>query len=284
MKHFHLYLISDSTGETINAVAKAVCTQFVNAEAQMHSYGSVRGQKALSRILALISKNPGPVMFSMVEGDLRNALENHCEKLQVPSMAVLDPFVTTMGAYLNVEINARAGSQHAMDTDYFRRIAAFNYTIQHDDGQSQDDLDEADIILTGVSRTSKTPTCMYLANRGIRAANVPLVPDVPPPHELLTAKRPLIVGLVNSPERLLHIRKSRFHSWDAPHTPPEANILQETSARDYTDPTHIKNEMAEARRLFARQNWPVIDVTRRSIEEISSAILNLYQTHKEQDL
>ncbi|MGI9439739.1 MAG: pyruvate, water dikinase regulatory protein [Parvibaculales bacterium] len=272
MKHFHLHLISDSTGETINAVAHAVCTQFVSVEAKMHAYSLVRSQKALKRVLAAISENPGPVMFSIVDGDMRVTLEKHCEKLRIPCMPVLDPLVATMGAYLNVEIDARPGSQHTLDTNYFRRIAAFNYTIQHDDGQSQGDLDDADIILTGVSRTSKTPTCMYLANRGIKAANVPLVPGVSPPNELLNAKGPLIVGLTNSPERLMHIRKSRLNS------------LHEEGATNYADPVQIKSETAEARRLFARQKWPVIDVTRRSIEEVSSAILNLYQDYKQQDL
>ena len=154
-----------------------------------------------------------------------------------------------------------------MDTDYFKRIAALNYTIRHDDGQSQGDLDDADVILTGVSRTSKTPTCMYLANRGIKAANVPLVPGIDPPNELLNAKRPLIVGLTTSTERLMQIRKNRLLS------------MQEANETEYVDPELIKSETAEARRLFARNNWPVIDVTRRSIEEIASAILNLYQEH-----
>ena len=154
-----------------------------------------------------------------------------------------------------------------MDTDYFKRIAALNYTIRHDDGQSQGDLDDADVILTGVSRTSKTPTCMYLANRGIKAANVPLVPGIDPPSELLNATRPLIVGLTTSTERLMQIRKNRLLS------------MHEANETEYVDPELIKGETAEARRLFARNNWPVIDVTRRSIEEIASAILNLYQEH-----
>ena len=153
------------------------------------------------------------------------------------------------------------------DTDYFQRIAALNYTIQHDDGQSQNDLNEADVILTGVSRTSKTPTCMYLANRGLKAANVPLVPGIDPPEELLTATRPLIVGLTTSPERLLQIRKNRLLS------------LNEDNDTEYIDPEQIKSETTEARRLFARQKWPIIDVTRRSIEETASTILNLYQAH-----
>ncbi len=272
MKYFHLHLISDSTGETINAVAKAVCSQLVGAEVKTHSYGLVRSKKALTRVLEAIDENPGPVMFSIVEKDLFHDLEKACGRLQVPCMSVLDPFVATLGAYLNVEISAKPGTQHTLDTDYFRRIAAINYTIQHDDGQSQGDLDEADIILAGVSRTSKTPTCMYLANRGIKAANVPLISGMEPPRELLDVQTALIVGLTNSPERLLHIRKNRLLS------------LQEDSQTDYIDPEQIKNETAEARRLFAREKWPVIDVTRRSIEETASAILNLYQDHRQQEI
>ena len=268
MKYFHLHLISDSTGETLNAVAKAICAQFVGAQAKMHSYGLVRGKKALARALESINENPGPVMFSIVEKKARDQLEKTCKNLQIPCMSVLEPFVATIGAYLNVEINAKPGRQHALDTDYFRRIAALNWTIQHDDGQSQNDLDEADVILVGVSRTSKTPTCMYLANRGIKAANVPLVPSLQLSRELLALQGPLIVGLANSPERLMHIRKNRLLS------------LHEGKQTDYVNPAHIKQETAEARRLFARQKWPVIDVTRRSIEEIASAIINLYQTHK----
>lgn len=264
-KYYHLHLISDSTGETINVVAKAVCAQFVGAHAIEHVYGLVRGKKPLTRAIASIEENPGPVMFSIIDAELRQTLERACNRLHIPCMSVLDPFVTTMGAYLNAEISGKPGSQHEMDTDYFKRIAALNYTIRHDDGQSQGDLDDADIILTGVSRTSKTPTCMYLANRGIKAANVPLVPGIDPPNELISATRPLIVGLTTSTERLMQIRKNRLLS------------MHEDSETEYVDPALIKHETAEARRLFARNNWPVIDVTRRSIEEIASAILNLYQ-------
>ena len=265
---FHLHMISDSTGETVNALAKAVCAQFVAAQAVEHSYGLVRGQKALTRAIDSITENPGPVMYSILDVDLRRKLQQACDQLNIPCMSVLDPFVTSVGAYLNAEISGKPGGQHALDTDYFRRIAALNYTIQHDDGQSQGDLDDADIIITGVSRTSKTPTCMYLANRGIKAANVPLVPGIAPPQELLDARRPLIVGLTTSTERLMQVRKNRLMS------------LNEDAETEYVDPELIKTETADARRLFARQKWPVLDVTRRSIEEVASAILNLYNDHE----
>ncbi len=264
-KYFHLHLISDSTGETINAVAKAVCTQFETAHPIEHNYGLVRSAKQLERAIENIEKNPGPVLFSIVNQELRYRLEQICAKLAVPSMSVLDPFITAMAAYLNVPVSGKVGGQHEMNKDYFRRIAALNYTMMHDDGQSQNDLQEADIILTGVSRTSKTPTCMYLANRGFKAANVPLIRGIEIPAELLRVKGPLIVGLTTSVERLLHIRKNRLL------------LLNEATETNYIDPDNIKQEITEARRLMARQNWPIIDVSRRSIEEVATAILNLHQ-------
>ena len=270
MKYFHLHLISDSTGETIQAVARAVCAQFVEAQTVEHIYGLVRSKKALDRAIEAVKQDPGPVMYSILDDALRSQLHEVCDSLAVPCLSVLDPFVKQLAPYLQVEVNGKPGSQHIMDSDYFRRINALNYTIQHDDGQSQNDLAGADIILTGVSRTSKTPTCIYLANRGYKAANVPLVPGVTPPSELMELKRPLIVGLINSPERLRAIRRNRLLT------------LNEESETDYVDPDLIRSEIAEARRLFARQQWPVIDVSRRSVEEIASAILNLYQEHERQ--
>ncbi|CAI8222358.1 MAG: Putative pyruvate, phosphate dikinase regulatory protein [Alphaproteobacteria bacterium] len=265
---FHLHLISDSTGETVQAVARAVCAQFVNAEPREHIYGLVRGKKALARALDEMEQNPGPVLYSILDDGLRSELHAACDKMGVPCLSLLQPFVNSLAPYLKVEIANKPGGQHAMDTDYFRRINALNYTIQHDDGQSQGDLNQADIVLTGVSRTSKTPTCIYLANRGYKAANVPLVPGMAPPAELLQAHHPLVVGLTNSPERLQAIRRNRLLT------------LNEGSETEYIDPELIRGEVAEARRLFARQKWPVIDVTRRSVEEIASAILNLYQEHE----
>ena len=265
---FHLHLISDSTGETVQAVARAVCAQFVNAEPQEHIYGLVRGKKALARALEEMHENPGPVLYSILDEGLRSELHAACDKMAVPCLSLLQPFVNSLAPFLKVEIANKPGGQHALDTDYFRRINALNYTIQHDDGQSQGDLNEADIVLTGVSRTSKTPTCIYLANRGYKAANIPLVSGMRPPSELLEARRPLIVGLTNSPERLQAIRRNRLLT------------LNEDSETEYIDPELIRGEVAEARRLFTRQKWPVIDVTRRSVEEIASAILNLYQEHE----
>ncbi len=245
---FHLHLVSDATGETLNMVARAACAQYEDARPIEHVYALVRG----------------PKMFTMVNVKLRERLEKRCAELQTPCISVLDPAMGALGQYLGKESSHKPGSQHIMDAEYFDRIAALNYTMAHDDGQSAGDLDEADIILLGVSRTSKTPTCIYLANRGIKAANIPIVPNTPLPPDLETVEHPLIVGLTTSPDRLVQIRKNRLLS------------LHENTDTDYVAPDVVADEISFARRLFARNAWPVIDVTRRSIEETAAAVLNLY--------
>lgn len=261
---FHLHLVSDATGETLNAVARAACAQYEDARPVEHVYALVRGPKQLERVLGEIETSPGIVMFTMVNDELRKRLETRCYEMQVPCISVLDPAMQALGSYLGKEISHKPGSQHAMDAEYFGRIDALNYTMSHDDGQSAGDLDDADIILLGVSRTSKTPTCIYLANRGIKAANIPIVPGTPLPPDLETASHPLIVGLTTSPDRLIQIRKNRLLS------------LHEKTDTDYVSPEAVSDEVAYARRLYARNSWPVIDVTRRSIEETAAAVLNLY--------
>ena len=261
---FHLHLVSDATGETLNAVARAACAQFEDVRPIEHVYALVRGPKQLARAMAEIEQAPGLVMFTMVNEALRAELEARCAELAIPYLSVLDPVMGALGTYLGKESSHIPGSQHAMNAEYFGRIEALNYTMAHDDGQTAGDLDEADIILVGVSRTSKTPTCIYLANRGIKAANIPVVPQVPLPTDLEAATHPLIVGLTASPDRLVQIRKNRLLS------------LNEEKETDYVDRTAVSEEIAFARKLFNRQGWPVIDVTRRSIEETAAAVLNLY--------
>lgn len=261
---FHLHLVSDATGETLNAVARAACAQYEDAQPIEHVYALVRGPKQLERVLGEIEAAPGMVMFTMVNDDLRQRLESRCNELQTPCISVLDPVMLALGAYLGKKSSHKPGLQHAMDAEYFGRIEALNYTMSHDDGQSFGDLDNADIILVGVSRTSKTPTCIYLANRGIKAANIPIVPGVILPPDLETATRPLIVGLTTSPDRLIQIRKNRLLS------------LHENTHTSYVDHDTVEEEVAFARKLCARHGWPVIDVTRRSIEETAAAVLNLY--------
>ncbi|MEQ8282329.1 MAG: pyruvate, water dikinase regulatory protein [Parvibaculum sp.] len=261
---FHLHLVSDATGETLNTVARAACAQYEDARPIEHVYALVRGPKQLERVLGEIEAAPGIVMFTMVNDELRARLERRCAELQSPCISVLDPAMLALGQYLGKEISHKPGSQHIMDAEYFGRITALNFTMAHDDGQSAGDLNDADVILLGVSRTSKTPTCIYLANRGIKAANIPIVPGAVLPADLETAKHPLIVGLTTSPDRLVQIRKNRLLS------------LHEKADTDYVEPEVVAEEVAFARKLFARNGWPVIDVTRRSIEETAAAVLNLY--------
>jgi len=264
VKSVHLHLVSDSTGETVRSVARACLSQFEGVTPVEHFWSLVRSEAHLTKVIAGIEAHPGPVLFTMVADGLRESLLGACQRLQVPSISVLDPAMAALAGYLGEESGHRPGRQHAMDADYFRRIEAMNFTLAHDDGQLSHDLDKADIILVGVSRTSKTPTSLYLANRGYRVANIPMVPGVPVPETLFQMKDSLIVGLTNDPGRLVQVRKSRLLS------------LNEQAETDYVDIERVKEEVAEARRMFTRAQWPVIDVTRRSIEETAAAIMTLY--------
>lgn len=262
---FHLHLVSDATGETLNAVAKAACAQFELVQPIEHTYSLVRSARQLERVIAEIETAPGVVMFTLVQPPLRRRLEERCRELQMPCIPILDPVLQALRSYLGTETHvSKPGVQHELDADYFRRIDALTYTMAHDDGQNVADLNAADIVLVGVSRTSKTPTCIYLANRGIKAANIPVVPGVPLPGELELLDHPLVVGLTVSPERLVQIRRNRLIS------------MGQSEETDYVDIELIRAEMQAARRVFAINGWPVIDVTRRSIEETAAAILNLY--------
>jgi hypothetical protein len=269
--YFHLHLVSDSTGETLNAVAKAACAQYDMGRPIEHIHTLVRNVRQLDAAMAEIEEFPGIVLHTMVNPDLRNALDDRCRALGQPSFAVLEPVLNLLGAYLGAESSHRPGAQHELDARYFARIEALNFAMIHDDGQSVETLNGADVILVGVSRTSKTPTCIYLANRGIKAANVPLVLGIPAPRQLDQVERPLIVGLLASPERLIQIRRNRLLA------------LEETSETDYVNLDTVRMEVAHARRLFSDKNWPVIDVTRRSIEETAAAIINLVSRHRNKD-
>lgn len=265
--YFHLHLVSDSTGETLNAVAKAACAQFDMGRPIEHVYPLVRNRKQLERAFAEIESAPGLVMHTMVNQELRELLDARCRELGQPSVAVLDPVMSLLGSYLGAEVSHRPGAQHELDAKYFARIDALNYTMAHDDGQSAATLDMADVILVGVSRTSKTPTCIYIANRGIKAANIPIVLGLALPPELEHVRRPLVVGLIASPERLIQIRRNRLLS------------LNEEAETEYVDLDAVRAEVAFARRLFSDKGWPVIDVTRRSIEETAAAVIALHSRH-----
>jgi regulator of PEP synthase PpsR (kinase-PPPase family) len=265
---FHVHLVSDSTGETLNAMARAVCARFENVLPIEHYYALVRSPRQLERALADIEDAPGVVMHTIVDDTLRAALEEGCRRLDMPCIAALDPLVSSLSRYLGAALTRRVGVQHALDTDYFNRMDALNYAIGHDDGQGGQELEQADVVLVGVSRTSKTPTCIYLAHRGVRAANVPLVPGRPPPEPLSRLSSALVVGLTISPDRLIQIRRNRLLS------------LKESRDTAYTDIEAVRDEVVQARRLYERQGWPVIDVTRRSVEETAAAVLNLLQSFR----
>jgi len=260
---FHVHLVSDSTGETLNAMARAVCARFENVLPIEHIYALVRSPRQLERALTDIEAAPGVVMHTIVDDDLRSALEEGCRRLDMTCIAALDPLVSALSRYLGASLSRRVGVQHTLDNDYFNRMDALNYAIGHDDGQGGQDLSQADVILVGVSRTSKTPTCIYLAHRGVRAANVPLVPGQPIPEKLLEARHAMVVALTASPDRLIQIRRNRLLS------------LKESRESSYTDVDAVREEIVQARRLYERQGWPVIDVTRRSVEETAAAVLNL---------
>jgi regulator of PEP synthase PpsR (kinase-PPPase family) len=261
--YFHIHLVSDSTGDTLNAMARAVCARFTDILPIEHIYALVRSTRQLERALEEIAGAPGVVMHTIIDPALRAALEDGCRKLETPCIAALDPVVSALSRYLGAPLSSRVGAQHALDNEYFDRIDALNYAIGHDDGQGGQDLEKADVVLVGVSRTSKTPTSIYLAHRGIRAANVPLVPGAEPPSTLFSLKNTLVVGLTASPDRLVQIRRNRLLS------------LHENRESSYIDQDAVRDEIVKARRLFERHGWPVIDVTRRSVEETAATIINL---------
>ncbi|WP_374657254.1 pyruvate, water dikinase regulatory protein [Phenylobacterium sp.] len=261
--YFHVHLVSDSTGETLNAMARAVCARFENVLPIEHIYALVRSPRQLERALLDIEEAPGVVIHTIVDDNLRSALEEGVRRMDMPCIAALDPLVSSLQRYLGASISRKVGVQHALDNDYFNRMDALNYAIGHDDGQGGQDLEQADVVLVGVSRTSKTPTCIYLAHRGVRAANVPLVPTRSPPEKLFELKNTLVVGLTISPDRLIQIRRNRLLS------------LKENRESTYIDIEAVREETVKARRLYERMGWPVIDVTRRSVEETAAAVLNL---------
>ena len=263
--YFHLHLVSDSTGETLITVARAVAAQYANVTPVEHVYPLVRSQKQLDRVLDEIEEAPGIVLFTLLEKDLVSRLEDKCKEINVPSLSIIGPVMQLFEAYLGAATTGRVGAQHVLNAEYFKRIDALNYTMMHDDGQHVDGLEEADVVLVGVSRTSKTPTSIYLANRGIRTANVPLVPGIPVPAQLETLTRPLVVSLHATPERLIQVRQNRLLTMGA------------GSGNDtYIDKQAVADEVAFARKLSAKHNWPHLDVTRRSIEETAAAIMKLY--------
>jgi len=244
-------------------VARACLVQFDDVQPVEHIWSMVRTRNRIERVIAGVEAHPGVVLFTLVSDQLRQLLQQGCRRVQVPAIPILDPVIAALASFLHRESRGVPGKQHLLDSEYFARIDAMTFALNHDDGQSSWGLDDADLVLVGVSRTSKTPTCLYLANRGIKAANVPFVPGVPLPPELINARRPLVVGLTNDPERLIQLRRNRL------------SMLHHNESTEYTDLEAVRAEVREARRVFAEHRWQVIDVTRRSIEETAATIMKL---------
>ena len=257
----HLHLVSDATGETNHQIARACLVQFDGVRVKEHVWSLVRTRSYLDKVVAGVEANPGPVLFTLIDGELREKLENACRRLEVPCIPVLDPILRALGDHLGLESHGRPGRQHELDAAYFRRIDAMDFTLAHDDGQWLHDLEDADIVIVGVSRTSKTPTSLYLANRGFKTANVPIVPGVPVPDELFHLKRPMVVSFTTDPARLIQIRRNRVL------------MLKQREETDYVALERVRKEVADARQIATRQNWQIIDVTRRSIEETAASVL-----------
>jgi [pyruvate, water dikinase]-phosphate phosphotransferase / [pyruvate, water dikinase] kinase len=262
--YFHLHLVSDATGETLITVARAAAAQYTTVSPVEHMHPLVRTAKQLERVLDEIEASPGIVLYTLLDHDLAERLEKRCRAIGVPFLSILGPVLGLFQSYLGGEARPRVGAQHTLNAEYFKRIDALNYTMLHDDGQHTDDLEQAEVVLVGVSRTSKTPTSIYLANRGVKTANVPLVPGVPVPPQLETLNHPLVVGLTASPERIVQIRQNRL-----------LGLKVEHDADQYIDRQAVTEEITFARKLCSKHSWPIIDVTRRSIEETAAAVLGL---------
>lgn len=268
MKSIHLHLVSDSSGETVSSIARACLVQFEDVTVTQHLWWLIRTPGQAARTLQGIRDNPGIVLYTLVDPTIRELLETGFRELETPHIPVLDPVLNSLSQILKARAGGSPGRQHTMDAEYFRRIDAMHYTIDHDDGQTYEHLDEADIILFGVSRTSKTPTCMYLANKGVKAANIPVVPGIPIPEAVLNLKGPLKVGLTREPRSLSDIRRNRLR------------MMSSDMDTDYADEERVRSEVQEARRLYTRLGIPVIDVSRKSIEEAAATILQLLQDHQ----
>lgn len=263
-KFFHLHLVSDATGETLTAMAKAVTVQYPAIRAIEHIHPLVRTKRQLNRVCQIIEAQPGIVLHTIVNPELSAELDKLCNELNIPSIAILNPILQIFGSYLGAPSEPNVGGQHSLDADYFNRIDALNFTLMHDDGQLPKNLDEADILLIGISRTSKTPTSIYLANKGFKTSNLPLVPSLPLPEILEKPTSAFIVGLIASADRIAQVRQNRVLE------------MGDSDLSDYVDRDTIAQEITFTRRLCSRHSWPIIDVTRRSIEETAAAVIKLY--------
>lgn len=261
---FHLHLVSDSTGETLEAIISAALVQFEGVNVHKHYWPLVRSAMQMQRLMEDIAEQPGLVLYTLVNREIRDVLEKACMDANLPVLSILDPVINLLGSYFGQKASHKPGRQHTMDAHYFQRIDALHFTMAHDDGQLVEDVDQADIVLVGVSRSSKTPTSIYLANKGYKTLNVPFVPNCPMPVELDNLENKFVLGLTTSVERLIQIRTNRLRS------------INEHEEADYTDRELIQDEIKECRRYCTQRGWQTIDVTRRSIEESAAAILHRY--------
>ena len=265
----HIHLVSDSTGETVHQISRACLAQFPNVKTIEHIWTLVRSQQHLDSVFTSLESNPGVLLMSILDIELRSQIENKCESLGVPHVSVLDPVVTLFGTVLGQSSQNNPGGQRQLNSDYYRRISAIDFAVSHDDGMNMGALKDADILLVGVSRSSKTPTSMYLAHRGYKVSNYALVPGIPFPIHYLDGLNILVVGLTNDPKRLSVIRRTRQIA------------MSDNANETYADLVSITEEVRQARRLFRQNQWPVIDVTRRSIEETAAAIIQLHTNWNE---
>ena len=270
--YFHIHLVSDSTGETLVAIMKASAAQFRNATALEHLHTLVRSEENLQTTLDEISNKPGVVLYTLMNPDRRKTLEKFCSRNKIPAISVLDQSLSMLGRYLGARMISEVAAQRNLDAEYYNRIEALDFAMAHDDGQNVTGINGADILLLGISRTSKTPTCIYLANRGYLAGNIPLVPGLPLPKILDEITKPFVVGLIASPDRIVQIREQRLVG------------LNENDQTDYIDVDRVRDEMRQAKRMFTKKGYKVIDVTRKSIEETSAQIIKAYNSYQKIDV
>lgn len=263
-RHFHMHLVSDSTGETLQTAARAAMASYTDHSPIAHIHALIRTPRQLARAVADIELQPGIVFFTLLDPEIRKQLESDCDRLGIPAVSILDPMIQSLGAFLNSKSKPQVGGQYVLNADYFRRMDALTYTLAHDDGLNAGDLAGADIVLLGISRSSKTPTSIYLALRGLKVANIPVVKSMPLPPALMELKDKPVIGLMASAERIAQIRKHRLMS------------LNEKSNTSYIDARAIQEEILNMTNLCRKYDWPLIDVTRRSVEETAAAITKLH--------
>ena len=266
---YQIYLISDSTGETLDRIFLAIKAQFQNIEYNVHTFSFTRTENQILKILLDAEKNTNAIiLYSIVDSNLAKYLANTSSDKKIPCFGVLGDLILSFSKLLNQKASHQPSGQHVLNEEYYKRIEAIQFTMNHDDGNLVKEIEKSDIILLGVSRTSKTPTSIYLANKGYKTANIPLVLDQKIPDDLYTNKISCIIGLVADPERLSDIRRNRVA------------IMQDQNLKEYTDLDYIKKEVEDSKKLFKKNSWPIIDVTRRSVEETAASILKIIEIKK----